>query len=405
MPQSEYHKRIYGDVNAPSPAQEAATTIIWEGEGQGAAGAQGGSNESYFGDLGTTSTTSPSGGSGGSGTPETPGEPTPRKGLLDGISQGTLGAFGEALVNIGERDFKGASKALSNELIRRQGLENAKKDSAGIYNRPFSIRYRDQETGREEVRAARLNNGQYEIQDVDGLWKPVHEVIGTNDYQVTSRAQQPDVEEGAGGIPNANTYSRTTKIPSFTFKRDGEQKVYGYALRAIVADRNLYAIENEIPTQQLADIYTGIGNWARQNSNQSLTAAVINKIVGDAGLQRYGREMSKYLQAILRTDTGAAYTGTEIADYLSAFGISPGQPVDGRTLADFRNGRAVELATLASRAGAASPYLVGLLDGTYELPEFDNISRGVSSYGTVDAGENRSNSGTTNSGVRWTVEE
>lgn len=303
-------------------------------------------------------------------------------------------------------ELYGQRKEILNRLLDKaleaEGFGAIGEDDEGnLYKRPFSIRYRDPNTGEEQVRAGRLQNGEYQLQNEAGEWVPAQEVAGSNDYQVTSRGEIPDVEPGAGGIPNAVSYSGRLKVPTFTFRREGEQKTYGYALRAIVADRKLAGIEGEVGIEKLGQLYAGIQQWAARNAQGSLTAATLNKLIGDAGLSQYSREMSKFLQAILRTDTGAAYTGTEITDYLSAFGISPGQAFDQNTLKDFQDGRAAEIYGLVGRTGAGAPYLTGLLDGKYDLPDFSAIERGTG--GSVEqTGDGVS--GTTN-GVNWSVEK
>ena len=284
--------------------------------------------------------------------------------------------------------------AVDAKFLKEQGYETAAASSG--YSRPFNIEYRD-ESGALEVRAGRLGpDGNYLIQGDDGEWVPA-----PTDARVTNRSADPAIEIGPGGIPNADSYSEKLGIPSFTFQREGEQKVYGYALRAIVADRNLAEVEKEIPTGKLASLYAGLANWARTNATGSISAATLNSLIGDAGLTQYGRELQKYLQAILRTDTGAAYTGTEIADYLSAFGVTPGEAIDANTLKRIQDGRAVELVSLAGRAGKAAPYLIGLLDDKYDLPAFDRLPRG--SVGSVEAGAEKETN-TTETGVTWSVE-
>ena len=285
--------------------------------------------------------------------------------------------------------------AVDAKLLKDAGYETVTGGRSG-YSRPFNIEFRD-ENGQLEVRAGRLgDDGAYLIQNEEGEWVPA-----PTDARVTNRSADPAIEIGPGGIPNADSFSKTLGIPSFTFQREGEQKVYGYALRAIIADKKMSEIEKDIPTGKLASLYAGLANWARTNASGKITAGVLNSIIGDAGLTQYGREMQKYLQAILRTDTGAAYTGTEIADYLSAFGVTPGEAIDENTLRSIQEGRFNELFAITGRAGKASPYLIGLLEGEYDLPNFDRLPRG--DVGSVESG-GKNETNTTQSGVTWSIE-
>ena len=261
--------------------------------------------------------------------------------------------------------------------------------------RVFNLEWRDQESGELEVRTGRRNaEGGFELQDENGNWVPAFDITGTNDVRVAPRSADPGVETGAGGIPNAVSYNEATGIPTFEFKRESEGKAYGYVLRAISADKDLTQLEGSIPPEKIASLYGGLAQWAARNANAGITSAVINNYLKEAGLQQYSREMTKFLQAILRNDTGAAYTGTEIADYLAAFGIAPGSVITPQILKTFQDGRREEIGNSIGRTGSAGPYLADLLAGKYPTP-------GVGNDVGVTSGDGKS--GTTSSGVGWKI--
>ena len=293
---------------------------------------------------------------------------------LDTASQKFLGMGAQDLISEATRGAeRQRAELLGGPYLQAYQADQTREAAAQRgRGRPANIRWRDPDTGEEKIQLGRAQTGEdgtvdYFLQDpIDNQWKPASEVAGTTDIQLTGRGDQPPIEEGAGGIPNANSVSKGG-IPSFDFKRESEAKAYGYAYRAIPAHQNLVQLEDEIPLDKLSSLYAGLAQWAQQNSNSKITAAILNKRLSEAGLQEYRREMTKFLQAVLRTDTGAAYTGTEIADYLSAFGIAPGTVLNPTTLRQFQSGRYNEIAAITSRAGVAQPYLAGLLEGQYHI--------------------------------------
>ena len=273
------------------------------------------------------------------------------------------------------------------------GYAKAGSGSGGVSKRAFNLEYRD-ENGELQVRAGRQGPNGYELKDDNGNWVDAAQVAGTQDIRIAPRSANPGIEAGAGGIPNAVSYNEATGIPTFTFNRESEGKAYGYTVRAIAADKNLSGLESKIPPQEISSLYGGLAQWAARNANAGITPAVINSVLEKSGLQQYSREMTKFLQAILRNDTGAAYTGTEIADYLAAFGIAPGTQITPEILQSFQNGRKQEIATSIGRTGQAGPYLTGLLEGKYPTPGIGNDVGVVNKEG---------NSGTTSSGVNWKI--
>ena len=284
------------------------------------------------------------------------------------------------------------AKEYVDELYKPAG-GYAKAGSGSTSKRAFNLEYRDQ-NGELQVRAGRQGPNGYELKDENGNWVDAAQVAGTQDIRIAPRSANPGIEAGAGGIPNAVSYNEATGIPTFTFNRESEGKAYGYTVRAIAADKNLSGLENKIPPQEISSLYGGLAQWAARNANAGITPAVINSVLEKSGLQQYSREMTKFLQAILRNDTGAAYTGTEIADYLAAFGIAPGTVITPEILQSFQNGRKQEIATSIGRTGQAGPYLTGLLEGKYPTPGIGNDVGVVNKEG---------NSGTTSSGVNWKI--
>ena len=256
-------------------------------------------------------------------------------------------------------------------------LQKLVTDIGGSFSsRAINIAFRDKDGLLQVVAGSKGPDGYY-VDTADGLTRINEAYPGARDIRIATKSDDPGVEEGAGGIPNAISYSEKLKAPTFNFQREGEQKVYGYALRAAHADANLTNLENTLVAQgeqqALGDLYTGLLSWAANNSTTAVSPAVINKVINNiAGkapvLNKYRRSMSKYLQAVLRTDTGAAYTGTEIADYIQAFGIIPGEAVTPDLLQDLQSERKIELTSLASRSGDAATYVLGLLAGDYPLP-------------------------------------
>ena len=293
-----------------------------------------------------------------------------------------------------DRDITRQEDLISRGLTSTGSPIGGSGGSGAASKRTFNLEWRDPATGELQVRAGRKNSeGSFELQSDDGTWKPAFEVAGTSDIRVASRSADPGVEVGAGGIPNAVSFNEATGVPTFEFKRESEGKAYGYVTRALGANKRLTALEQQIDPEKIASLYGGLAQWAARNANAKVSSAVINNYLKDAGLQQYSREMTKFLQAILRNDTGAAYTGTEISDYLSAFGIAPGSVINADTLNGFQQGRKQEIGSQIGRTGAAGPYLNELLAGDRDIPFFEDTSE-VSDDG---------GSGTTSAGIKWSI--
>lgn len=236
--------------------------------------------------------------------------------------------------------------------------------SSQAYGSPFNIVGRDPTSGQEMVRAATLIDGNYMVMDDSGQWVPPNTILA--DWRVGNRSDTQAVTSGAGGIPNAISVNQEG-MPAFEFQRESEAKNFGYAIRAIGAVNDLENIMAVVGDEGMTSLEAGLQRWAANNANETITGAVLNGIINDAGLQGAAAASSMaYLQSVLRADTGAAYTGYEVASYASAFLPSPGDSPEA--LEQKRLLRNRELQRFAAATGSAAPYVGGLIDGTYQLP-------------------------------------
>lgn len=277
-----------------------------------------------------------------------------------GILQGD--DWGEGMAAAGQ-NLLGLSESEANRQLRREQLES-QNSTRGQYNSPVNISGIDPTTGQKMVKAGTVINGvPHVLDEKSGQMIPASSVM--SEVRFGGRNDAPDVTKGAGNIPNA-TYVSASGEPSFTFQREGEQKMYRYARRAIAANADLDAMMTEYGPETFTSVQAGLEQWAAQNARAQITPALVNSILDSSGIQGSARSaMSSYLQAVLRADTGAAYTGTEIADYAGAFLPNTGD--DPETAAYKSQVRQRELLGMAGASGAAAPYLLGVIDGTYEL--------------------------------------
>jgi hypothetical protein len=272
----------------------------------------------------------------------------------------------------------------SAEREKDRASMETRQQNAGSYSRPFSIFGRDPETGDEMVLAGKIQNGEYMVPNPEGEgWVPAGSIM--KDWNIAGRGARPAVEEGAGGIPNA-AYVSEKGVPSFEFRREGEQKVYTYTRRAIQATRDIEKVTEYMTPEQMTSLDTGLRRWASQNAQQSVTGSTLNAILEDAGVTGIAQSaMSQYLQAVLRNDTGAAYTGVEIGDYGAAFLPNPGD--DPATVRFKEQTRRNQLKAMAGSAGSAAPYLLGVIDDQYDLgnEQFDWATLGQPESGVLDS--------------------
>lgn len=278
-------------------------------------------------------------------------------GLLSGNDWASgIGAAAQNVLGVNQQERDNA--------YRMAALEARQQSASSPYNLPMNVVGRDLETGQEVVLAGTMINGQPYITDNNGQMVPASTRL--RDVRIGSRSDQQNVTMGAGGIPNAD-YVSGEGVPSFTFQRESQEKNYGYALRAIGAFKDLDNIWSTMAPGELTSLRTGLETWAANNANGRVTGAVLNTIIGNSGLSGAAANTARaFLQSILRADTGAAYTGAEIADYAGAFLPAPGD--DPQDVEQKRRLMQRELYRFIGTTGAASPYLAGVLEGTYELP-------------------------------------
>ena len=242
--------------------------------------------------------------------------------------------------------------------------------------RPVNIQAR-REDGTEEIVAGRRNdNNSYDV-FLDNKWIPIEE-SGLSEVQITGRNANQAMEDGAkdmraggNGIAIPNAYS-VGKDGSPLFKMKTEQaKRYGLIKRAV----DNYPVVAEMMSrpevqEDITSLIGGLETWAAKNSNAAITPAVIATMAKDSVPKIYASATASWLQALLRADTGAAYTGTEIADYIGTNIPSVG---DAGAPTEFKlNQMAKATKALIPGAGEAAPYLMGIMDGSIR-PDNDAI--------------------------------
>lgn len=275
----------------------------------------------------------------------------------EGLSMGFSGAADA---------FTNAEQRAKDEAYRYNSLLAKANGSTSSWNKTGQqIRWIDSE-GNERIKGARLKDGEPFIQDATGEWKPAHEVAGTTDWRYVNRSDEMDVEMRAGGIPNAIYYDDATGMPVFQFQREGEQKALGYALRSLAAQNELDKVIARTDPETVTSLTESLKRWAAGNADEKISAAVLNDLIGDSLPQEMQATAYRFLQGVLRVDTGAAYTGTEIANYTAAFLPSPGDTAE--SMKSKRLARGLEVLGISSRTGKAAPWLLGVIGGKYEMP-------------------------------------
>ena len=237
----------------------------------------------------------------------------------------------------------------------------------------MNIRFRDDNdvygegAGREKVVAARIIDGtHYIINPANGKWEEASQVLGHGEYEIAGRTAQDPSELGAGGIPNAVSVS-SDGTPTFQFRTQQESKFYLYTLRALAGDQELTAFENANP-EAVTSAWRGILDNISRGAAGGNLLPFINKAFSDAGLQEYAKATSRFLQSVLRADTGAAYTEIEFRDYAFAFSVTPGSTNAPFALANAQNARKDAIRAMASASGQAAEYLLEILAGSRALP-------------------------------------
>ena len=242
--------------------------------------------------------------------------------------------------------------------------------------RPVNIQGRKAD-GTEEVVAGRRNdNDSYDVY-MGGQWIPIEE-SGLSEVQITGRNANQALEAGAkdmrmGGdgvaIPNAYQVGKDG-TPLFKMKTE-QAKRYGLVKRAVDNYPIVAAMmANPDAQEEVTNLMGGLQTWAAKNANAAITPAVIAELANNSVPKIYASATSAWLQALLRADTGAAYTGTEIADYIGTNIPAVG---DAGVSVDFKlNQMSRATKALIPGAGEAAPYLMGIMDGSIR-PDDDAI--------------------------------
>lgn len=290
------------------------------------------------------------------------------KDLADGLglaAKGILGVKGDYR-DQAQQQYKNEYQQYHDQMewgIDKQRLAQAKARPHD-YATPFQIKGVDPKSGQEIVRMATMVDGVPNVYGDDGKLIPAPTIM--HNITMAGRNEAQDVANGAGGIPNAISMSADGS-PSFKFQRESEGQAYSWATRAIHATQDLDQITKMIGPDQMTSIEGGLRRWASQNAGNRISAATINSVINDSGVQGAAASaMSQYLQAVLRADTGAAYTGVEIGDYGGAFLPNTGD--DPQLVAYKKATRDREISSLIARTGSAAPYLNGVTSGQYKLP-------------------------------------
>lgn len=236
------------------------------------------------------------------------------------------------------------------------------------------LAWRDEKTGVRKQLPVVVKNGVNYFKQHDGTMKPVNEALTSKEFNTRrfiNSSDAPDVEAGAGGIPNAVGYSEKLNLPTFRFDRESEQKAYSMTFRQVLAETRIGSLQDKMvedghSLKEMTSLSHKFLEWAAKNTGKHITASVINEVVGDTLPQKLQSDYSKFLQGVLRNDTGAAYTETEITDYFGSFMPSAGDTLD--TIQYKRNGRIGELMGQIPKTGAGAEYLSGLLEGSISPP-------------------------------------
>tara|TARA_B110000046_G_scaffold143407_1_gene150364 strand:+ start:148 stop:2763 length:2616 start_codon:yes stop_codon:yes gene_type:complete len=258
---------------------------------------------------------------------------------------------------------KVAAKKTANEVF---GVN--KPTSMG---RPVNIKGINPDGSEEIVVGRRNDNNSYDV-FVNDEWVPI-EMSGLTDVQVTSRGAEQAFEKGMAdprndvSIDNA-TYVSSGGVPTFKHKNESEKKSYQLAKRAVDVYPVVDAMMKDPEMRKhITSAMGGLQTYAAGNANAKITAASINLAIGDSIPQKYRSATQAWLQALLRADTGAAYSETEIMDYIAT---NIPQVGDTDDTVEFKLAQMQSTTeTMAANAGQGAKYLLGRLDGSIEPPE------------------------------------
>jgi hypothetical protein len=226
--------------------------------------------------------------------------------------------------------------------------------------------------GSEEIVVGRRNaDSSYDV-FMNDQWVPI-ELSGLTDVQVTGRNAEQAFERGFAdprndvSIDNA-TYVSSGGVPTFKHKNESERKSYQLAKRAVDVYPVIDAMMKDPEMlEHITSAMGGLQTYAAGNANAKITAASINLAIGDSIPQKYRSATQAWLQALLRADTGAAYSETEIMDYIATNIPQVGDLPDTVAFKIAQMKSTTE--TMAANAGQGAKYLLGRLDGSIEPPE------------------------------------
>ena len=226
--------------------------------------------------------------------------------------------------------------------------------------------------GSEEIVVGRRNDDNSYDVFMNDQWVPI-ELSGLTDVQVTSRGAEQAFEKGMAdprnnvNIDNA-TYVSSGGVPTFKHKNESERKGYQLAKRAV---DNYPIVDAMMKDPEMLEHITsamgGLQTYAAGHANSRITAASINLAIGDSIPQKFRSATQAWLQALLRADTGAAYSETEIMDYIATNIPQVGDLPDTVAFKIAQMKSTTE--TMAANAGQGAKYLLGRLDGSVEPPE------------------------------------
>lgn len=299
---------------------------------------------------------------------QTPAKEAEKNGLLakilpnmsDSQRKSAMLAIGAGLLS--GNDWSSGLAHASQNLLSMDVMNQKQQASQNGYNVPFNVVGIDPKTGQKRVMAGTMRGGVPYVQDGNNL-VPASSIL--QNVRIGGRNDTQAIESKAGGIPGATAV--VDGVPQFQFSTDSQRKTYRYALRAIGASRDMDNIMSQVGMDKVTSISSNLKRWAATHSNDKITNNVINSVVNDSGLQgALASTMSSYLQAVLRADTGAAYTGTEFNNYGSAF--LPSSADNPEEAAQKKRLRIRELYGMAGSAGPASTYLTQLITGDQQIP-------------------------------------
>ena len=262
---------------------------------------------------------------------------------------------------------KTAAKKTANEVF--------KVNEPSSMGRPVNIKGVRPDGSEEIVVGRRNDNNSYDVY-MNDQWVPI-EMSGLTDVQVTGRGAEQAFEKGMAdprndvNIDNA-TYVSSGGVPTFKHKNESEKKSYQLAKRAVDVYPVVDAMMKDPEMRKhITSAMGGLQTYAAGNANAKITAASINLAIGDSIPQKYRSATQAWLQALLRADTGAAYSETEIMDYIAT---NIPQVGDTDDTVEFKLAQMQSTTeTMAANAGQGAKYLLGRLDGSIEPP--DSVKR------------------------------